>query len=229
MPSRPATARAVVSPSPVAITMRMPGLRSEAASASGVLALIGSDTARRPARRPSTPRCIDAGAFGTQRLRLRARAHRPATPTSLHQRRVAERERRGRRPGRARRCRVLDSKPSALSSASPRSRAARNDGLRQRMLAALVQARRQAQHLVLAVARRAAITRSKAGLPSVSVPVLSTIRVSTLRRFSIAAASRNSTPCVAALPVATMIDIGVASPSAQGQAMMSTATALTRP
>jgi hypothetical protein len=66
-------------------------------------------------------------------------------------------------------------------------------------------------------------------LPSVSVPVLSTIRVSTLRRFSIAAASRNSTPWVAALPVATITDIGVARPSAQGQAMISTATALIRP
>ncbi|MDT4880206.1 hypothetical protein FQZ97_1159380 [compost metagenome] len=74
-----------------------------------------------------------------------------------------------------------------------------------------------------------ATARSKPGLPSVSVPVLSTMSVSTLRKFSIAAASRNSTPCVAALPVATMIDIGVARPSAQGQAMMSTATALTSP
>ena len=44
-----------------------------------------------------------------------------------------------------------------------------------------------------------------------------------------AAASRKSTPCVAALPVATMIDIGVASPRAQGHAMMSTATAFTSP
>ena len=33
---------------------------------------------------------------------------------------------------------------------------------------------------------------------------------------------------MAPLPVATMIDIGVARPRAQGQAMMSTATALTR-
>jgi hypothetical protein len=39
-------------------------------------------------------------------------------------------------------------------------------------------------------------------------------------------ASRNSTPCVAARPVATITDIGVASPSAHGQAMISTATAL---
>ena len=36
-------------------------------------------------------------------------------------------------------------------------------------------------------------------------------------------------PWVAALPVATMIDIGVASPRAQGQAMISTETPLIRP
>jgi len=47
--------------------------------------------------------------------------------------------------------------------------------------------------------------------------------------FSIAAASRNSTPFNAPLPFATMIDIGVARPIAQGQAMISTATALTSP
>ena len=75
----------------------------------------------------------------------------------------------------------------------------------------------------------AATTLWKAGRPSVRVPVLSTIRVSTLRSDSIAAASRNSTPWVAALPVATITDIGVARPSAQGQAMISTATALMRP
>ncbi len=50
-----------------------------------------------------------------------------------------------------------------------------------------------------------------------------------VRNCSIAAASRNSTPAVAALPVATMMDIGVARPSAQGQAMISTETALIKP
>ena len=63
------------------------------------------------------------------------------------------------------------------------------------------------------------------GLPRVSVPVLSTISVSMRRSVSSASASRNSTPLVAARPLATMIDIGVASPSAQGQAMISTETA----
>ena len=60
-----------------------------------------------------------------------------------------------------------------------------------------------------------------------SVPVLSTISVSTLPSISIASAFLNSTPAPAPLPAATMIDIGVASPSAHGQAMISTATALT--
>jgi len=70
-----------------------------------------------------------------------------------------------------------------------------------------------------------AISR-KLGLPTVRVPVLSTIRVSMRRRVSIASASRNNTPDCAALPVATITDIGVARPSAHGQAMISTDTAL---
>ena len=70
---------------------------------------------------------------------------------------------------------------------------------------------------------------SNAGFPSVSVPVLSTTSVSTRRRFSIAAASRNRMPRVAPRPDATMIDIGVARPSAHGHAMISTVTALMSP
>ena len=55
---------------------------------------------------------------------------------------------------------------------------------------------------------------------------MSTTRVSTVLSISLAAASLNNTPNVAPRPVATMIDIGVARPRAQGQAMISTATAL---
>ncbi len=66
------------------------------------------------------------------------------------------------------------------------------------------------------------------GLPSVSVPVLSTTSVSTVPSSSIVSALRNRTPSEAPRPIATMIDIGVASPRAHGQAMISTATALTR-
>ncbi len=65
-------------------------------------------------------------------------------------------------------------------------------------------------------------TATSSGLPTVSVPVLSRISVSTLAKVSSASAFLISTPACAPRPVAVMIDIGVASPSAQGQAMIST-------
>jgi len=55
---------------------------------------------------------------------------------------------------------------------------------------------------------------------------LSTTIVSTSRKSSIASAFRNRTPTLAAFPIATMIDIGVASPRAHGHAMINTATEL---
>ena len=71
----------------------------------------------------------------------------------------------------------------------------------------------------------AGTTATTRGLPSVSVPVLSTTSVSTFSMRSSASAFLISTPAVAPLPTPTMIDIGVARPSAQGQAMISTETA----
>ena len=67
------------------------------------------------------------------------------------------------------------------------------------------------------------------GLPSVSVPVLSTSSVSTFSMRSSACAFLMSTPACAPRPTPTMIDMGVASPSAHGHAMISTLTAATRP
>ncbi len=66
------------------------------------------------------------------------------------------------------------------------------------------------------------------GRPSVSVPVLSTTRVSTFSIRSRASAFLMSTPWPAPRPTPTMIEIGVARPRAQGHAMISTATATTR-
>ena len=68
----------------------------------------------------------------------------------------------------------------------------------------------------------------RAGLPAVMVPVLSSTTVSSLCAVSRASAERIRMPAWAPLPVPTMIDSGVARPSAQGQAMISTATAETR-
>ena len=59
-----------------------------------------------------------------------------------------------------------------------------------------------------------------------SVPVLSTTTVSTFSRISRDSAFLMRTPARAPRPVPTMMAIGVASPSAHGQAMMRTATAL---
>ena len=64
-----------------------------------------------------------------------------------------------------------------------------DDGTRQRMLARAIEPGSPAQNLLLRRSRSTAMTRSKAGLPTVIVPVLSSTNVSTLRRFSIACAS----------------------------------------
>ena len=66
---------------------------------------------------------------------------------------------------------------------------------------------------------------ASSGRPSVSVPVLSRASRVAEERFWREAASRTRMPCRAARPMPTMSAIGVANPSAQGQAMSSTATA----
>ena len=71
------------------------------------------------------------------------------------------------------------------------------------------------------------MTFVRRGRPSVSVPVLSTTSVCTFSINSIASAFLIRTPAWAPRPTPTMTDIGVASPSAHGQAIISTATALT--
>ena len=80
-----------------------------------------------------------------------------------------------------------------------------------------------------AAGARAARRRSPPAVPSVMVPVLSsTTIVCRLCAVSSAAPSRIRTPFSAPLPVPTMIAVGVARPRAQGQAMTSTATTLSR-
>ena len=67
------------------------------------------------------------------------------------------------------------------------------------------------------------------GCPSVTVPVLSNRILSICRAASKLSASLMRMPCSAPLPMPTMMAVGVASPSAQGQAMMSTVTKANRP
>lgn len=65
------------------------------------------------------------------------------------------------------------------------------------------------------------------GWPQVSVPVLSRASTVSFSARSSASAFLTRMPARAPWPVPTMIAVGVASPSAHGQAMTSTATALT--
>ena len=60
------------------------------------------------------------------------------------------------------------------------------------------------------------------GLPSVTVPVLSKIKQVNLPAVCKASPLRIKMPDCAALPTATMTEIGVAKPKAQGQAMTRT-------
>ena len=103
------------------------------------------------------------------------------------------------------------------------------DRLRQRMLAAALDAGGEPQQFVFVEALGGDRSPTTFGLPSVSVPVLSITSVSMLSIRSSASASRIRMPECAPRPTPTMIDIGVARPSAQGQAMISTVTAATRP
>ena len=73
-------------------------------------------------------------------------------------------------------------------------------------------------------------TRSvTSGRPSVSVPVLSSTTTSTRTAVSRLSASFIRMPFSAPLPIPSMMAVGVASPRAQGQAMMSTVTSASRP
>ena len=104
-----------------------------------------------------------------------------------------------------------------------------HDRVGQRMLAGALDAGGEPQDLGLLEISAAATIATTFGLPSVSVPVLSTTSVSTFSMRSSASAFLIRTPACAPRPTPTMIDIGVASPSAHGQAMISTLTAATRP
>ena len=67
------------------------------------------------------------------------------------------------------------------------------------------------------------------GFPSVTVPVLSSTMVSIPFAVSKLSASLINMPVSAPFPIPTMMAVGVASPSAHGQAIISTVTAASSP
>ena len=73
----------------------------------------------------------------------------------------------------------------------------------------------------------ATIISVTAGFPSVTVPVLSRTTVVNFPACCNASPLRMSIPISAALPTPTIIEMGVAKPSAQGQAIIKTVMAVT--
>ncbi len=224
IPSRPATARAVRSLSPVAMTTRNPCWCS-ALSASGVVSLTGSATDTRPTMSDSTTTNITVSP-ASRRLLAVSDSLPPSSPRSATSlvlpSATALPSTMPFTP-----LPVMASNASALARATPRSSAP----------ATIASASGCSEPRSRLAARRSTSasswpdsgrTATSFGLPTVSVPVLSTISVSTPANRSRASAFLISTPACAPRPVAVMIDIGVASPSAQGQAMIRTATAETR-
>ena len=185
-----------------------------ASSASGVVALIGSAMASMPASLPSMAMKITVAPSRAQSLGLARRAASVVNAELLRNLALPSAT-----------CLAFDRPDHALAGrrveASTRRaatdlalRCRRDDGSGQRVLASPLDTGREAQHFILVEALRRN-DGDDCGLPSVSVPVLSTTSVSTFSMRSSASAFLISTPAWAPRPTPTMIDIGVASPSAQ--------------
>ncbi len=217
-PSRP-----TVSLSPVSSTGRSPSPRSWR-MASAEVSLTASATTRIP-RGPTVPADRDRGAAGclglVERL-LQVRGEMLRTG-----RRAGPADRRARRARRTVPCTPRPTrfaKSSTPSSVPTRSRAPS-------AIACATGAPRPARARPPAAGPRrrprpdAATTSVRVIRPVVTVPVLSSTIVSTRRVCSSTSGPLIRMPSWAPRPVPTMSAVGVASPSAHGQAMISTATA----
>ena len=225
MPTSAATALAVSSLSPVSSTGRRPSCSSSATAVRRRrLDGVGDHKHRRGRGRPSRRRWRSgraASAGAARIIELRRQVHRPvgeqgrapdddrvAVDDAFHAETLAVRGTpRRRAAGRARRARPLAIGPG------------------DRVLGRVLERARQAQQLAAVRRRRRRARSTSAILPVVTVPVLSSTTVSTWRVDSSTAGPLMSSPSCAPRPVPTSSAVGVASPSAQGQAMMSTATA----
>ncbi len=225
MPSARATASAVVRLSPVSMTTRMPSAMS-ALSASGVVALTGSAMATRPASFPSIATKIAVAPFARCASASRSWAAvgmlnslrnfaLPMTTRRLSTMPMA--------PLPVGELKPLTSARTILRSFAARTMAAASGcSLARSTLAA------SAKHFRLFESRQPGRWRRPRACPRSGAGLVDDQRI-TFSMRSNASAFLIKTPACAPRPTPTMIDIGVARPSAQGQAMISTVTAATRP
>ena len=223
MPTWRAMAAAVRRLSPVIITTSRPSARRPARAATDS-SLSVSATARTPAGLPSM--ATSSGVLPSSESRL---ASTSRAPTSM----PASRNRAG-FPIRTERPSTVVRTPLPVTESkwdgslmtisrdrAPATTAAASGCSEERSADA---ARRRSSSLSTP---SVASTSVSAGRPRVIVPVLSRTIVSSLWAVSRASAERIRMPCSAPFPVLTITESGVARPRAQGQAMISTATALT--
>ena len=202
-----------------------PSARS-GATASALVGLTVSATTSSPRAAPSQP-TSDRGPA----RRLGAPATASARPAASAQPQLGQQRGAGRRRPRGRRRRPRTPRPARFGeaatagSAPPRARAAAAIGPRDRVLGGVLERAGQAQHLVAVRRPRRGRRRRAPSRPVVTVPVLSSTTVSTRRVDSSTSGPLIRMPSWAPRPVPTSSAVGVASPSAQGQAMISTATA----
>ena len=224
MPSFCATAIAVVRLSPVSMTMAMPSAFS-ASSACAALSFTGSAMAMMPATLPSmatkiavapSPRSVSA-CGSSDCVAMSSSPRNRALPSTTRRRSTMP----------IAPLPTGESKPRTAASSIFRSAAASTTALPSGC--SLPRSTLAASRSTSVSSKPSAtLTATTFGLPSVSVPVLSTTSVFTASMRSSASALLIRTPSRAPRPTPTMIDIGVARPSAQGQAMISTVTAATR-
>src|SRR5215208_174540 len=222
MPSSPATDSAVRPLSPVSMTTSSP-IRRSRSTASLDSSRTTSATATRPATSPST--ATNIGVF-PEAVNSSKRDARPSsgTPDSSMSLRLPTTtvfpQTVARTP-----CPVRASKVSGSGTSRPRSIApatiASPRGCSLRRSAATATTRSSSPERP-----SKGITSVRRGSPRVSVPVLSSTTVVSLWASSRASPPLTRIPPSAPLPVPTMIEVGVASPIAQGQAMIRTATKL---
>ena len=228
MPRRRATASAVVRLSPVSMTIRIPS-RLSAATTSALFRLHRIGNADRPGE-ASVDGDEDRGrAVLAELFRRAAQSGCASTPILARDRRRCRPQRAGRRRWPLAPFPVGESKSATGSELQPALLGRAHDRLRERMLARALHARRELQELLARQTPRPGRSRSPpAGLRS----ACRSCRRRACRPSPSARAPRrrgSGRRPVAPRPTPTMIDIGVARPSAQGQAMISTATAATRP